>query len=191
VLSHEIHDAPPSVALLDVAAGERRHFGPPEAAAQEDRQDRAVAEALGRGCVWCIQQLLRLLDGEPIPQTDAFGRDPLYPSDPGGQFRRQQSVVGGLHRELAHRGNTHVDGDGAELAGLQRNTPLAHSCLRESGTGFPAIPFEEFVEPEVVHAAGNRRRDAIQHQSLQSLPMGSMRNNNQISHLDSHNGHYR
>jgi hypothetical protein len=47
MLSNEIHDAPPAIALLDVAHCERRHFGPPEAAAQEHRQDRAVAQALG------------------------------------------------------------------------------------------------------------------------------------------------
>jgi hypothetical protein len=37
MLSDEVHDAPPAIALLDVVYVERRYFGPPEAAAQEDR----------------------------------------------------------------------------------------------------------------------------------------------------------
>src|ERR1035437_7263475 len=113
------------------------------------------------------------------------------PRDPAGQFRRQQPVVGCLHRKLAHRRNPHVDGDGAEPAGLQDDAPGAHSRLRESGPGFPPIPLEELVEPEIVNAAGDRRGNAIQHQPLQPLPMGSMRNNNQISHLGPLNGQYR
>ena len=63
VLSDEIHDAPPSVPLLNVGNGERSHLGPPQPAAQEDRQDRAVAQALGRGGVRRVQEFLRLLDG--------------------------------------------------------------------------------------------------------------------------------
>ncbi|MGO9275083.1 MAG: hypothetical protein ACLQOO_33425 [Terriglobia bacterium] len=39
VLSHQAHDAPPAIALLDVAHGERRDFGPPQTATQEHRQE--------------------------------------------------------------------------------------------------------------------------------------------------------
>src|SRR5260370_42640579 len=48
--------------------------------------------------------------------------------------------------------------------------------------GFTPIPLKELVEPEIVHATCDRGGDAVEHQSLQSLPMGSLRNNNQISH---------
>jgi hypothetical protein len=34
MLPDEVHDAPPAIALLDVADRERRHFGPPQPAAQ-------------------------------------------------------------------------------------------------------------------------------------------------------------
>ena len=67
----------------------------------------------------------------------------------------------------------------------------ADGRLGEAGPGFAPVPLEELVEPEIVNAAGDRRGDAIQHQALQSLPMGSLRNNNQISHLGPLNGQYR
>jgi L-ascorbate metabolism protein UlaG (beta-lactamase superfamily) len=63
MLANEIHDAPTPVALLDVGDGERRHFGPAEAAAEEHRQDCAVAQPLGSGDVRGVEQRLRLLDG--------------------------------------------------------------------------------------------------------------------------------
>ena len=48
MLANEVHDAPSSVALLDVGDGERSHLGPPQAAAEEHRQDRAVPQPLDR-----------------------------------------------------------------------------------------------------------------------------------------------
>src|SRR5450756_2007569 len=81
--------------------------------------------------------------------------------------------------------------DCAEHAGFQDNAPGAHRRLRESGPGFPAVPLEEFVEPQVVHATRDRGGNAVEHQTLQSVPLGSLRNNNQISHLGPLNGHYR
>jgi hypothetical protein len=55
MLPNEVHDAPPAIALLDVAYGEGSHLGPPQAAAQEHRQDRAVTQALGRRGVRSVQ----------------------------------------------------------------------------------------------------------------------------------------
>jgi hypothetical protein len=66
MLANEVHDAPPPIALLHVGNGERCHLGPSEPAAQQHGQDRAITQSLGRGHVWSIQELLRLLDGEPV-----------------------------------------------------------------------------------------------------------------------------
>jgi hypothetical protein len=73
MLSDEIHNAPPPVALLDMPESERRHLRPPESAAEEDRQDGAVAQALRGRRVRRIHQCLCLLDREPIPQPEALG----------------------------------------------------------------------------------------------------------------------
>jgi hypothetical protein len=72
MLSNKIHDAPPTVALLDVANGGRRHLGPPQPAAQEHRKYRPVTQALGRRGVRGVQQRLRLLDREPVTQANAL-----------------------------------------------------------------------------------------------------------------------
>src|SRR5260370_14719664 len=40
---NEVHNAPPSITLLDVTYGERRHLGTSQTAAKEHRQDRTVA----------------------------------------------------------------------------------------------------------------------------------------------------
>ena len=116
----------------------------------------------------------------------ALGGHPFHARDAVGQFRRQQAVVGCFHRQLAHCGDPHVDRHGAEPAGLQRNTPGAHRRLGETGPGFlDGQPGEKLVKPEVVHAARDRRRDAVQHQRLQLLPLVRLRNYNQIIHLGS------
>src|ERR1035437_1501727 len=130
----------------------------------------------------------------PRPGLSSTG-ERRNPRDPGGQFRSQQPVVGRLHRKLAHRRDPHVYGKSAEFARLQRNPqrnpPRTHSRLREAGPGFPAIPLEELVQAEVVNATRDRGRDAVEHQPLQPLPLGGLRNYTQISHLGPHNGHYR
>jgi hypothetical protein len=43
MLPNKVHDAPPTVTLLDVAHGERRYLGTPQSAAEEHCQDRTVA----------------------------------------------------------------------------------------------------------------------------------------------------
>jgi hypothetical protein len=55
---------------------ERGDLRPPESAAEEHRQDRAVAKTFGGGGVRNIQERLRLLSGEPIAKAHAFGRYP-------------------------------------------------------------------------------------------------------------------
>src|ERR1035437_5571978 len=191
VLSHQVHDAPTPVALLDVRDGERCHFRPPQPAAQEDRQDRTVTEALPYAGIRSVQQRLRLPDRKPVSQADTFGGDTLHSRNPIGQLRCQEPVVRGFNRQFPDRRDPHVDGNSAESAQLQGNAPSAHRRLGESRPGFQAIPLEEFVEPQVVHATGDRGGDAVEHQTLQSLPMGRLRNNSQISHLGPLNGQYR
>ena len=55
VLSNEIDDAPAIVPLLDMPKCQGSDLGPPQAAAKQNRQHRAVAQALLRGRVGRIQ----------------------------------------------------------------------------------------------------------------------------------------
>ena len=78
-------------------------------------------------------------------------------------------------------------------------SPRASSATRQAltvalvkpGPRLQFVPGEELVEPEVVDAFGDRGGDAVQHQALQSLPLSSLWNNNQIIHLGPLNGQYR
>jgi hypothetical protein len=45
MLANEVNDTPTTVALLDMRERERRHFGPPQTAAEKDGKNRAVAQA--------------------------------------------------------------------------------------------------------------------------------------------------
>src|ERR1035441_4943037 len=66
MLANQIDDTPAAIHLLDVLHRERRHLGPAQSAAEEYRQHRAVAEPLLGGNVWRVQELLGLLNGEPV-----------------------------------------------------------------------------------------------------------------------------
>src|SRR5260370_14903129 len=72
MLANEVYDAPPPVSLLDVPHRRRRHFGPPQAAAQEHSEDRTVPHALRSCGIRSVEELLRLLDGKPVPQANTL-----------------------------------------------------------------------------------------------------------------------
>src|SRR5215471_11901046 len=78
VLSFEIHDAPATIPLLNVAHRHRGNLRTSEPTTQEHRQDRAVAKSLLRGRIGSIQQRLRLFYGQPVPEPYALRCDTLY-----------------------------------------------------------------------------------------------------------------
>ena len=129
VLAAQIDDAPPAIALLYVPHRKRRHFGSSQPAAQEDRQDRTVAEALRYAGIRSVQQRLRLPDRKPVPLADTFGGDTLHSCDPIGQLGCQEPVIRGFDRQFPDRRDPHVYGNGAKPAGLQCNAPGGDETL--------------------------------------------------------------
>ena len=171
VLADQIDDAPAVVALLDVLHRQVRQFGPAQSAPEQRGEHGPVAQSLLRAHVRRVQQRLRLAERQPVADADAVRPDALDPRDPRRQFRRQQPVVGRLDRQLPDRRDPDINRDRAELAGFERHAPGGDGRLRESGG--PRLQHEpgyEFVQPEVVHAPRDRRRDAVEHQRLQSVP---------------------
>ena len=71
MLSDQIDDAPAAVALLDVGERERRHFGSPKSAAEQDGQDGAIAKPAKVRDVGRAQERLRLPLRQPVPDADA------------------------------------------------------------------------------------------------------------------------
>jgi hypothetical protein len=60
MLAHQIYNAPPTVALLDVIERESRHFGAPQTTAEQDGENGAVAQPLLCCRIRGVQQGLSL-----------------------------------------------------------------------------------------------------------------------------------
>src|ERR1035437_8563928 len=71
-LAAQIDDAPPAIALLYVPHRKRRHFGSSQTATEQHGDDGAVAQPLCRRDVRRVQERLRLLQRQPVPETDTF-----------------------------------------------------------------------------------------------------------------------
>jgi hypothetical protein len=63
LLANQIDNTPATIPLLYAPERERRHFGPPQTAAQKNCEDAAAAQALLSGYVWSVQKHLGLSDG--------------------------------------------------------------------------------------------------------------------------------
>jgi len=112
MLSDEVHNAPTVIALLNVLERERSHLRASQPAAEQHREHRPVTQSLLGGDVRRVQEFLGLLDREPVADPHAHRLGALDARDAGGQFRRQQPVVGRLDRQLPNGGDADVDGDG-------------------------------------------------------------------------------
>jgi len=71
VFSDEIHDAPTSIALLDMCERQRRHFRSSEPAAEENCENGAITQAAERRDVRRAQKRLRLPLRQPVANANA------------------------------------------------------------------------------------------------------------------------
>jgi hypothetical protein len=111
-LADEVHDAPAAVARLNMFERKRRDFGPPKPAAQEDREDRPVAQALIGGGIWRVQKRLACLAVSQLPRRRPLEATPLT------RVTVQRPVIGGLDGQLPYRRDPRVDRDCAQSAGF-------------------------------------------------------------------------
>jgi hypothetical protein len=81
----QVDDGPAVFPLLDVAEIQVCRLLPPEAAGEEDRQERTVPFAFQKLRVRCIPEPLRLFRRQPIPEPDADLLDSLDASYACGQ----------------------------------------------------------------------------------------------------------
>jgi hypothetical protein len=85
---------------------------------------------------------------------------------------------------FADRRDPDVYRDRAEPAGFERHPPGCYGRLRKPGwSRLQHEPGYEFVQPEVVHAPRDRRRNAVEHQRFQSVPMRGSLGYYQFVHL--------
>jgi hypothetical protein len=92
MLTNQIHDAPTTVALLDVSERECGNLGSSQPAAEKNGDDGSVSQALhGRG-VGRTEQSLCLPQRQPVSGPDALRFRALHPCDSSRQLRREQPV---------------------------------------------------------------------------------------------------
>src|ERR1019366_1335769 len=82
---------------------------------------------------------------QPVPHPHADGFRALHPLDAGGQFRRQQAVVGGLHGQLADGRHADDDRGGPQPAFLQGYAPGGYGGLGEARPRLLGVPGEKLI----------------------------------------------
>jgi Family of unknown function (DUF6152) len=139
-----------------------------------------VKNARGNNSIWYLEMASpnSMMHQGWMPNTvkpgDGVIVEAYAAKDAVRQFRRQKPVIGGFDRQLPHRGDANVDGNGPEPAGFQCYAPGGHGSLREARTRLPAVPFDEFIQAEVVHALRDRGGDGIEDQGLQPVPIRAL-----------------
>jgi hypothetical protein len=88
VLANEIHDAPTTVALLNMSECEGRHLGSSQAAAQKDGYDGPIPQPLGGRGIGRAQERLCLPQRQPVPSADTLRFRALHSCDAGCQLGR-------------------------------------------------------------------------------------------------------
>jgi hypothetical protein len=101
VLTDQISDAPPAIALLQVRESERGHLGPPQAAAEKDRENRCTRFPVRSGNLRLYNSTLIEDSGEPDSVNWSARELPLehLPKETltyllGSRLLRGRSVVG-------------------------------------------------------------------------------------------------
>jgi hypothetical protein len=145
-LADQIDHRPTAVALLHVGEGQRGDLRAAQAAAEQQRQDGAVAQPQAGPDVRGIQQRLGLVGGEPVPGPDATrlnaagGRDGrggrgVEVAVGGGRVGQgadgRQALVDGGRRQAALEqvGAVALDGGPAERAAARARVPGQNSRM--------------------------------------------------------------
>jgi hypothetical protein len=118
VLAAQVGDDQPAIALLDVRYLEAGGFRAPQRAAEEQRQDGAIALAFERGRIRQVDELLGLLAGQPVPCPGAALFGAWHLTDADGDLRSEHSGERRFPRQFPDRGQALVNGQGA-VPGVQ------------------------------------------------------------------------
>jgi hypothetical protein len=123
----------------------------------------AISGALSRACP-CRSD-------RQFPNTNTLRLRAFHKADAGRQLRRQQAVVGRFCCQLADRRHSNNDGGRTQTAVFQRYPPGAHCRFGEARPRRLLEPIHKFVQRNIVNVFRERRRDAVEHERLQLLPL--------------------
>jgi hypothetical protein len=125
-LSHEIHDNRAILTTLKVIETEVGQFSSSKTAAERDRDDRPVTLAFEGFGIRSLPQGARIGRRQAISEPDAQFLDAVHATDPGGEFRAQQTGVGRLVSQPSNCSQPHVDGAWSEIPRFEVNSVPQH-----------------------------------------------------------------
>ena len=114
VLADEIDDRPAALALRDIGKLQPRQLPPPEAAPHQQPEQNPVPQPFRRFRIGSGQELLSLLEGQPVAGPHARAACAGDAADPGGGEGGEPAVGGGFDGELAQGGQREVDRGGRQ-----------------------------------------------------------------------------
>jgi hypothetical protein len=129
--SVKIQNDPSLVALLDVGQLQSCRFGPPQAAANQNREDRTISFTPHGVAIRHSHEGLDLFGTKPVPQSNANTLCTFDAPNAGGQLWTEQSGVGRLMRKSPDGGKAQVDHRRRQSPGLQfKPVPQDHGFVK-------------------------------------------------------------
>ncbi len=155
-LPRQVGQHPARVAQLDLFDIERDELGPAESAADQQREQRPVAQAEDRVPVRGVEKGGRLFRGQPVPCPVAQSWRAADAADARSELRVEQSVVGRFNRQLPEGAQVDIHRGGGEALRFEVGAVALDRRLGETGRPARLVPGEEARQRPAVAAAGVR-----------------------------------
>ena len=171
-LPRQVEQDPARVPLLDRRDFERGEFFAPQAAAEEDGQQRPVAFspqgiAVGQG-----KQLFGLRPVEPVAGAGAAAGRPFDPADRGRVIGRAKPVVVRFADQFADGAQPDVDRGRGQAGGFERNPVALDRGFVKAVRRLDGAPGPKMFERVVVSPPGMGRDEAFEGQRGEVVARG-------------------
>jgi hypothetical protein len=141
----QVNDGPVIVPLLKVRQLQPNQLGTPQATAQKKSQDGMISFALCILFIRGIEKAAPLSAGKPIPEPSTELFCAFHTPDTCCEIGTEQSIVGSLVGQSAHRRRPQVDGCWGEPSSFQFITVAKNDGSAERQSGFGAVPGSEVI----------------------------------------------
>ncbi len=107
--SSQVRDNPMTFPKLEILESQGCHLGPPEATADEKREQGTIALTAKSLSGFRAQQLLAFFCRQPISDTHSQPSDTLYATYACREVKTEKSTIGCFIRQSAYRGHSQVN----------------------------------------------------------------------------------
>jgi hypothetical protein len=171
-LANQVGDHPVIFTLLNRFERQREELGAPQAASDQHGDHGMVTPCAWSRGVPRSEKPSTLFRRQPVAEADADAVDPFHAADARGQFRAEETSIGGLVRDPADGRETQVDRGGCVLALLKVNAVAQDHRAVEREAGLRAVPSDELPDGVIVSALPAGGCKAVEHRSLGVLEIG-------------------